>query len=150
MIWYMFCVLLLAYVFTSFEMRSCRPDDKYNRHVAQIGIFAHHILQILVFVTPFTPYFRTAHVRLLYFYLFMFTYVLLQNNWINAYKAQSCVLSMYTNRKCNLPEDAPLRDPIYYAGLKQNLQTYKDWYTIVVFGYIIYILWLLKTRQVVR
>jgi len=144
----MFCyfltLLLTAYLLTSMEYQSCKPNDTYDQIFAYTGILAHHFIQLSVFVTPLTPYFKHAPTYVLYLYLLMFFYVLIQNNWVNKHKKQSCVLSSYTNRKCNIPDDTPLKDPLFYAGFKKDLLWYNQMYTMVVLAMILYILWLLK------
>ena len=74
--------------------RSCMPKNRTDRCVAYTGIFIHHLVQLVVFVTPFTKFFHTAP----NIYLSMFLCVLLQNNVVNSSKSQSCVLSMYVHQ----------------------------------------------------
>ena len=136
---YLFALTVLSLFLTVLETRSCMPKNRTDRCVAYTGIFMHHLVQLVVFVTPFTKFFHTAPNYVLYIYLSMFMYVLLQNNVVNSSKSQSCVLSMYTNTKCDLPIETPLKDPLYYIGVKSDLRKYKRVYTIVVVSYIVYI-----------
>lgn len=147
---YLFISFIVSLFLTALETRSCKPKDNIHKVIAYSGIFVHHLLQIIVFVTPWTTYFRNkASLSFLLFYLFMFAYVFIQNNIINKNRAQSCVLSMVTNRKCNIPEESPLRDPLYYIGVKDDLQQYNRIYNLIVLGYVIYILTLIKARTAV-
>lgn len=143
---YIFVLVIIAFNLTVLEMRICKSSNRRDNLIATVGIFVHHLLQLAVFVTPFTSYFINAPNTVLYFYLFMFIYVLVQNDVINANKVQSCVLSMYTNHKCNLPAESPLLDPVYYIGAKADLHQYKRWYSFIMISYIIYVLILLKYR----
>lgn len=144
---YWIILFIMSLFLTAIESRSCKPSNKTDQLISYTGIFVHHLLQLYVFVTPWTTYFRTkASLTFLLFYLFMFAYVLIQNNVIHKNRAQSCVLSMVTNRKCNLPEESPLRDPLYYIGVKEDLHQYNRLYNLIVLGYVIYILKLIKAK----
>jgi len=109
---YVVTLTVLSLFLTVLETRSCTPKTRTDKCVAYSGIFLHHLLQLVVFVTPFTKFFQNAPNYVLYIYLSMFLYVLLQNNVVNADKSQSCVLSMFTNTKCNLPLETPPERPL--------------------------------------
>jgi hypothetical protein len=144
---YAFALTIVSFFLTAIETRSCKPSNKTDQLISYTGIFVHHLLQLVVFVTPWTTYFRNkASLPFLLFYLFMFLYVFVQNNIINKNRAQSCVLSIMTNDTCNLPEESPLRDPLYYIGVKKDLQQYNRFYSLIVLGYVLYILTLIKAR----
>lgn len=140
---YLLILLLLSLFFAQLEMRDCKAE---NQAYVFLLIAAHHYFQLLLFVTPFTSYFRNAPMYVWYMYLAIFTYLTVQNTMIHSKKSQSCVVSIYTNRKCDFPTNSALKDPMYYTGLNHNLHAYKQLYTFVVLGYIIYILSLFKKK----
>lgn len=142
--YYIVALLLISLFFTHLEMRDCKARD---RSLVYPAIAAHHFFQLMLFVTPLTPYFKNTPSYIPYVYLAVLLYLTVQNTMVHSEKSQSCVVSMITNRKCDFPENAALKDPMYYAGLKQNLHVYKKLYTYVVFGYMVYIMWFLKSMK---
>lgn len=140
---YLITLVLLSLFFTQLEMRDCKAN---NRTFVYFAIAMHHLFQLMLFVTPFMPFFKKAPLYIWYLYLAIFMYLTIQNTMIHSEKSQSCVVSIFTNRECDFPENAALKDPMYYTGLKNNLHAYKKLYTYVVFSYMVYIIWLIRKK----
>lgn len=144
---YVLALTVVSLVLTVLETRSCVPKNKTDKCVAYTGIFLHHLGQLFVFVTPFTKFFHNSPDYVLYLFLSVFVWLFIQNTQLKLHETQTCVLSLYTNSKCNVPAETPLKDPMYYMGMKNDMLFYNKLHAIAVVSYILYIGLLIIRRR---
>jgi|UniRef100_A0A6C0BRI2 hypothetical protein len=138
-------VIIVSFVLTILEPCNYN-EDPIKKMFFLFVIFIHHAIQFVWFVIPLI-YGHKFPKRILYFIITGLIYVFIQNVFIfKNENTQTCILSKYTNSMCLLSPTSPLRDVMYYLGMKKNLNDYNTFYNTYIFMYTFYLLYLVNFK----
>lgn len=138
-------VILVSFVLTILEPCNYN-EDPIKKMLIYFVIFIHHVVQFVWFVIPLI-YGHKLPKKILYVIITGLIFVFIQNVFVfKSENTQTCILSKYTNSMCLLSPSSPLRDVMYYLGLKKNATKYNTYYNTYAFMYTLYMLYLVTLK----